>query len=143
PPRPRPACPAPLSGSARAPPTGRARACPARRRARRRRHRAGLRRGGADRERPLAGALGGAPHRDGGVRGRPRAGAVPRRRGGGARAAVTAPAVEVRGLGCTYAGGARPALANVDLALPPGALAVVMGATGAGKSTLARCLTRI
>src|SRR5207244_7070444 len=127
PPRPRPACPAPLSGSARAPPTGRARACPARRRARRRRHRAGLRRGGADRERPLAGALGGAPHRDGGVRGRPRAGAVPRGRGRGARPAVTEPAVAVRGLRCTYAGSPRAALENVDLTLPPGALVVVLG----------------
>src|SRR5262249_62404702 len=36
-----------------------------------------------------------------------------------------------------------PAVADVDCELPPGALAVVMGATGAGKSTLARCLTRI
>jgi energy-coupling factor transport system ATP-binding protein len=56
---------------------------------------------------------------------------------------VTRPAVAIRGLGCTYAGGTRAALASVDLTLPPGALAVVMGATGAGKSTLARCLTRI
>ena len=42
-----------------------------------------------------------------------------------------------------YAGAARPALDGLDLDLPAGALAVVMGATGAGKSTLARCLTRI
>jgi len=52
-------------------------------------------------------------------------------------------AVSVEGLTCTYAGTARPALADVDLKIPPGALVVVMGATGAGKSTLARCLTRI
>ena len=56
---------------------------------------------------------------------------------------MRAPAVAVRGLGCTYAGGARAALEDIDLTLPSGALAVVMGATGAGKSTLARCLTRI
>jgi energy-coupling factor transport system ATP-binding protein len=55
---------------------------------------------------------------------------------------VTA-AVSVRGLTCTYAGASHPALADVDLEVPPGALVVVMGATGAGKSTLARCLTRI
>ncbi len=52
-------------------------------------------------------------------------------------------AVSVRGLTCTYAGASRPALADVDLEVPAGALVVVMGATGAGKSTLARCLTRI
>ncbi len=52
-------------------------------------------------------------------------------------------AVSVRGLTCTYAGASHPALADVDLEVPPGALVVVMGATGAGKSTLARCLTRI
>jgi len=51
--------------------------------------------------------------------------------------------VTVRDLSCTYAGGARPALAHVDCEMAPGTLTVVMGATGAGKSTLARCLTRI
>ncbi len=53
------------------------------------------------------------------------------------------PAVSVRGLSCRYDDGDRPALAGVDCELAPGALAVVMGATGAGKSTLVRCLTRI
>ena len=52
-------------------------------------------------------------------------------------------ALVVRGLGCTYADAVRPALQGFDCELPAGALAVVMGATGAGKSTLARCLTRI
>ncbi len=52
-------------------------------------------------------------------------------------------AVAVRGLRCAYPGTASPALAGLDLELAPGALAVVMGATGAGKSTLARCLTRL
>jgi energy-coupling factor transport system ATP-binding protein len=53
------------------------------------------------------------------------------------------PAVSVRGLGCTYADADTPALRDVDCVLPPGALAVVMGRSRAGKSTLARCLTRI
>ena len=52
-------------------------------------------------------------------------------------------AVTVRDLGCTYAGATRPALDGVTCQVPAGALAVVMGATGAGKSTLARCLTRL
>src|SRR5205807_2590416 len=47
------------------------------------------------------------------------------------------------GLRCAYPGTTRPALADLDLELAQGALAVVMGATGAGKSTLARCLTRL
>jgi len=54
-----------------------------------------------------------------------------------------AAAIAVRDLGCTYAGAARPALDGVTCEVPAGALAVVMGATGAGKSTLARCLTRL
>ena len=52
-------------------------------------------------------------------------------------------AVRVRGLCCTYDAAERPALDGIDLALPTGRLLVVMGGTGAGKSTLARCLTRI
>ncbi len=56
---------------------------------------------------------------------------------------MSAPVVLVRGLGCTYAGAARAALRDIDLELPAGALVVIMGATGAGKSTLARCLTRL
>jgi energy-coupling factor transport system ATP-binding protein len=53
------------------------------------------------------------------------------------------PAVAVRGLACRYPGADRDALTDVTCELPAGALAVVMGATGAGKSTLVRCLTRI
>jgi energy-coupling factor transporter ATP-binding protein EcfA2 len=52
-------------------------------------------------------------------------------------------AVAVRRLVCTYPGTPRPALGGIDCEVPAGALAVVMGATGAGKSTLARCLTRL
>src|SRR5262249_30011873 len=58
-------------------------------------------------------------------------------------APVTPAAVAVRALSCTYAGASRPALDDVAFSLAPGALAVVMGATGAGKSTLGRCLTRL
>ena len=53
------------------------------------------------------------------------------------------PAIAVRGLVCRYAGAPRPALDGIDLELPAGTVGVVMGATGAGKSTLARCLTRL
>jgi energy-coupling factor transport system ATP-binding protein len=53
------------------------------------------------------------------------------------------PAIAIHGLSCRYEGSERPALADVDWELSPGELAVVMGATGAGKSTLVRCLTRI
>jgi len=52
-------------------------------------------------------------------------------------------AVELLGFTCTYDGATRAALAGVDLAVPRGALVVVMGRSGAGKSTLARCLARI
>lgn len=42
----------------------------------------------------------------------------------------------------TYRGGVAPALRGVSLSVRRGELVVVMGATGAGKSTLARCITR-
>ncbi len=51
--------------------------------------------------------------------------------------------IAVQGLGCTYADAGRPALSGVDCSVPAGTLTVVMGATGAGKTTLARCLTNI
>ena len=51
--------------------------------------------------------------------------------------------IAVRGLTCTYAGAATPALADLSCDVPAGTLTVVMGATGAGKTTLARCLTNI
>ena len=53
------------------------------------------------------------------------------------------PAVETIGLGCRYPGSTRAALDGVSLRLAPGSVTVVMGATGAGKSTLVRCLTRL
>jgi energy-coupling factor transport system ATP-binding protein len=51
--------------------------------------------------------------------------------------------ITVRGLCCTYDGAERPALDGVDCEVPAGTLTVVMGATGAGKTTLMRCLTNI
>src|SRR5215510_9608439 len=58
------------------------------------------------------------------------------------RALVT-PAVETIDLTCRYPDGDRPALDAVSLRLAPGTLTLVMGATGAGKSTLVRCLARL
>lgn len=49
--------------------------------------------------------------------------------------------VDLRDVRFTYRGAATPALRGVTLALRRGELAVVMGATGAGKSTLAKCVS--
>lgn len=51
-------------------------------------------------------------------------------------------ALSLRGVSFTYAGAATPALRGIDLAVRRGELVAVMGATGAGKSTLAKCLNR-
>ncbi|HXJ35188.1 MAG TPA: energy-coupling factor transporter ATPase [Candidatus Eisenbacteria bacterium] len=51
--------------------------------------------------------------------------------------------VETRALTCRYDGRERPALEDVSLRLGAGTLTLVMGATGAGKTTLASCLARI
>jgi energy-coupling factor transport system ATP-binding protein len=51
--------------------------------------------------------------------------------------------LETVALGCRYPDGDRPALDGVSLRFAPDTVTVVMGATGAGKSTLARCLTRL
>jgi energy-coupling factor transport system ATP-binding protein len=56
---------------------------------------------------------------------------------------VASTGIAVRRLTCTYAGAATPALADLSCDVPAGTLTVVMGATGAGKTTLARCLTNI
>ena len=53
------------------------------------------------------------------------------------------PAVETIGLGCRYPDSSRAALDQVSLRLAPGSFTLVMGATGAGKSTLMRCLARL
>lgn len=51
-------------------------------------------------------------------------------------------AVEIADLSFTYDGASEPALRQVSLRLKRGELAVIMGRTGAGKSTLAKCVNR-
>ena len=46
----------------------------------------------------------------------------------------------IRDLRVSYPGTARPALRGVSLSLPPGAMTVILGETGSGKSTLCYCL---
>jgi energy-coupling factor transport system ATP-binding protein len=53
------------------------------------------------------------------------------------------PAISIRGLSFTYRGAARPALEGVDLNLEAGRWGLLLGPTGAGKSTLVRCLNRV
>lgn len=53
-----------------------------------------------------------------------------------------APVVALRDVTFTYRGAAAPALRDVTLELRRGELTVLMGATGAGKSTLAKCVNR-
>ena len=56
------------------------------------------------------------------------------------RLASPAPAIEADGLGWTYAGRSRPALAGLTFRLEPGRTMLVLGPSGSGKSTLARAL---
>ncbi|MCY4745510.1 ABC transporter transmembrane domain-containing protein [Pelomonas sp. UHG3] len=58
--------------------------------------------------------------------------------------AVLPPRAELRaeGLSFSFPGAKRPALHSVDFALPPGRTLGIVGATGAGKSTLVRLLLR-
>ncbi|MDI3317920.1 MAG: thiol reductant ABC exporter subunit CydC [Bacillota bacterium] len=50
--------------------------------------------------------------------------------------------LEVRGLRYTYPGAERPALADLDLSLAPGARVALVGPSGSGKSTLLDLLVR-
>ncbi|MBI1816582.1 MAG: energy-coupling factor ABC transporter ATP-binding protein [Deltaproteobacteria bacterium] len=52
-------------------------------------------------------------------------------------------AIALRGVSFTYADSDASALRDVDLTVHRGELIVVMGATGAGKTTLAKCLNRV
>jgi energy-coupling factor transport system ATP-binding protein len=52
------------------------------------------------------------------------------------------PAISLRRLCFTYRDGTTPALQDVDLEVAEGELVVLMGATGAGKTTLAKCINR-
>ena len=50
------------------------------------------------------------------------------------------PSIEAVGLGWTYAGRSRPALAGLTFRLEPGRVLLVLGPSGSGKSTLARAI---
>lgn len=56
------------------------------------------------------------------------------------RRSSEAPVIETRGLGFTYRGSTTPALRGVDYRQERGDFVVVMGASGAGKSTFCCCL---
>ncbi len=58
------------------------------------------------------------------------------------RAVDAAPAIEARGVRYRYRMAAAEALRGVDLVLPAGEWGLLIGPTGAGKSTLVRCLNR-
>ncbi len=51
--------------------------------------------------------------------------------------------IRVEGVSFTYPGGTRPALEDVDLFLPAGAVVAVVGENGAGKSTLVKLLAQM
>jgi ATP-binding cassette, subfamily B, multidrug efflux pump len=57
------------------------------------------------------------------------------------RANLAAPAVELAGVHFSY--GAEPVLRGVDVRVPRGATVAVVGATGSGKSTVIKLLTRL
>jgi ATP-binding cassette subfamily B multidrug efflux pump len=56
-------------------------------------------------------------------------------------AKADAPAIELRGVHFSY--GAEPVLRGLDLRVPRGATVAVVGATGSGKSTVIKLLTRL
>ncbi|HEY5921555.1 MAG TPA: ABC transporter ATP-binding protein [Kofleriaceae bacterium] len=58
-----------------------------------------------------------------------------------AKASKVGPAVELAGVQFSY--GAEPVLRGVDLRVPRGATVAVVGATGSGKSTIIKLLTRL
>jgi energy-coupling factor transport system ATP-binding protein len=53
-----------------------------------------------------------------------------------------APLVDLRRVSFVYPGAERPALADLSFRMAAGEMVVVMGRSGAGKTTLARCLNR-
>ncbi|MBC7978708.1 MAG: ATP-binding cassette domain-containing protein, partial [Myxococcales bacterium] len=58
-----------------------------------------------------------------------------------AKADLTAPAVELAGVHFSY--GAEPVLKGIDVRVPRSATVAVVGATGSGKSTVIKLLTRL
>jgi len=55
----------------------------------------------------------------------------------------SAPAIKVQGLGHTYPGHSAPALSDVSFEVARGEVVAVLGPSGAGKTTLFRCLTQL
>jgi ATP-binding cassette, subfamily B, bacterial len=54
-----------------------------------------------------------------------------------------APRIELDRVGFTYPGASRPALDQVSLTIPPGAVVALVGHNGSGKTTLAKLLARL
>ena len=67
---------------------------------------------------------------------------VPVRDGPGAGPARGAPALDMAGVGFSYAGTARPALTGVTLSVRPGETLALVGPSGAGKTTIAHLFMR-
>jgi ATP-binding cassette subfamily C protein len=63
--------------------------------------------------------------------------------GGETQRPRTPPALELRDVTVRYAGAAAPALSQVSAAFPAGTMTVVVGASGAGKTTLADVLLQL
>lgn len=53
---------------------------------------------------------------------------------------ITAPILELRGVGHRWPGAAQPTLSGIDLTVAEGEIVVVVGASGCGKTTLVRLL---
>ncbi|MEL6401224.1 MAG: ABC transporter ATP-binding protein [Cyanobacteria bacterium J06607_6] len=61
----------------------------------------------------------------------------------GRRVFAMEPIIQIANLSFTYANATQPVLNNIDLALHPGEIVLVAGATGSGKSTLLNCIAGI
>ncbi|MGD1929346.1 MAG: ABC transporter ATP-binding protein [Leptolyngbyaceae cyanobacterium] len=61
----------------------------------------------------------------------------------GRRVFAMEPIIQIANLSFTYANATQPVLSHIDLALHPGEIVLVAGATGSGKSTLLNCIAGI